>query len=113
MEKERVKKLLAGFTIAGLITGVNVAGATDKSDTGSSSCSGKKMEASKTGCSGKTGCGGEKKEGAKTGCGGGTGCSGEMKKDSVKTSCSGDKKEDVKTSCSGEKKEDTKTSCSG
>lgn len=113
MEKEHIKKLLAGITVAGLITGANMAGAADKSDTGSSSCSGKKMEGSKTGCSGKTEMGDEKKEEARTGCGGGTGCSGEMKKESVKTSCSGEKKENVKTSCSGEKKEETKTSCSG
>ena len=72
MEKAYVKKLLAGFTIAGLVSGANVAGAMDQSDTGSSSCSGKKVEASKTGCSGKTGCGGQKKEGAKTGCGSGS-----------------------------------------
>ena len=65
MDSKHLKKILAGFAVAGLVSGANMAKAGDQSESGSSSCSGTKTEGSKTGCSGKTG------------CGGGAGCSGE------------------------------------
>lgn len=69
MERNDLKKILAGFSIAGLLTGA-VLTAPGCATKGQTSCSGTKQEGMKTSCSGS------KTEGAKTSCSG------------AKTSCS-------------------------
>ena len=72
MANNRLKKVLAGVSIATLIAGAGL------TFTGCTT----------TSCSGKTSCSGMQKEGSQTSCSGKTSCSGG---DSGKTSCSGKK----------------------
>jgi len=87
MDKKQLKRMLAGFAIASLVTGANLTmvGCDTGSETGSTDDT--------------------QTEGTKTSCSGGTSCRSTT--DDTKTSCSGG------TSCSGKKTDDAKTSCSG
>ena len=62
MDTKRLKKVLAGFSVATLITGAGLTftGCATTSCSGKTSCSGMKQEGSQTSCSGKTSCGGNK-----------------------------------------------------
>ncbi len=100
MKKEKLKKVLMGVSLAGLIAAgpVGVAQAGSHGTGCGSSCGGKKMEGQKTGCgAGGTSCGGKNA----TGCGNSTMKKGTSCGDKKPTSCGG-------TSCGSKKK---KTSC--
>ena len=75
MDTKRLKKILAGFSVATLITGAGLT----FTGCATTSCSGK----GNCKC-GKTSCSGMKQEGSQTSCSGKTSCGG-------KTSCSGSK----------------------
>ncbi len=75
MGKKQLKKILAGFSIASLLTGsvLTLSGCATKGSTscsGKTSCTGTKQEGTKTSCSGM-------KEGAKTSCSGTKGETGQ------------------------------------
>lgn len=82
MDKKQLKRMLAGFTIASLVTGANLTmvGCDTASETGGTGET--QTEGTKTSCSGST------TNDTKTSCSGGTSCSGN-KTDDAKTSCSG------------------------
>lgn len=84
MGKKQLKKILAGFSIASLLTGsvLTLSGCNTK---GSTSCSGKTSDSETKQEGTKTSCSGTKEEGAKTSCSG--------TKEGAKTSCSGTKSE--------------------
>ena len=72
MNTKRLKKVLAGFSVATLITGAGLTftGCATTSCSGETSCSGAKQEGSQTSCSGM------KEGGSQTSCSGKTSCSG-------------------------------------
>jgi len=76
MANDRLKKVLAGVSMATLIAGAGLTftGCATTSCSGNTSCSGMQKEGSQTSCSGKTSCSGG--SGEKTGCGCKSGCSG-------------------------------------
>jgi len=88
MDKKQLKRMLAGFAIASLVTGANLTmvGCDTGSETGSTDDT--QTEGTKTSCSGGTSCSGSTTDDTKTSCSGGTSCSGK-KTDDAKTSCSG------------------------
>ena len=62
MDNKRLKKILAGLSIASLLAGAGLTftGCATTSCSGKTSCSGTQTEGAKTSCSGKTSCGGKK-----------------------------------------------------
>ena len=106
MDKKKLKKALAGFTVAGLVSGGNLAMAVEDSGRGANGCAGKKVEGAKVPCGGAQGPGGDTPQ-EKPGmpCPG-TACSGKKaeegkKEDKPGMPCPG-------MACSGKKAEEGK-----